>query len=306
MFIFLPFVSSPALAEAGEISAVWHSLWEELLKGDFYGSLSHIGSVLAVMTLLFFMLKWSRQMMDGHIQRSISDFIWPILVISLLSSKGAVLSNVTRGLHDSISYVNQTIITAEFDSEREMTLSSAFTQALRQEGDRQKVIQKYEQCQELQDEEMRANCEKTHEIPESPSYLSSASQTQTWVQLIALHDSFRWLIEAIMLLIGILGPLAVGGTLLPVALGAKPIVVWLSGFFAIGLAKISFNTLAGLASFVVITADEVYPLTYAAFLGLLAPVLAMAIATASSLSIFNGLSSSTEYIFGISMRKSRR
>ncbi len=53
--------------------------------------------------------------------------------------------------------------------------------------------------------------------------------------LFALAIAFQWIIEVCMLLTALLGPLAVGGSLLPV--GQKAIFAWLTGFFSVGMIK---------------------------------------------------------------------
>ena len=47
-----------------------------------------------------------------------------------------------------------------------------------------------------------------------------------------------------MLLTALLGPMAVGASLLPY--GSKQIFTWLKAFFSLGMAKLSFNIILGL------------------------------------------------------------
>ncbi|MCC5612455.1 hypothetical protein LC612_38615, partial [Nostoc sp. CHAB 5834] len=63
--------------------------------------------------------------------------------------------------------------------------------------------------------------------------------------MLAMNGSYQWGIELTMLVTAFLGPLAVGGSLLPY--GAKSIYTWLIGYFSIGIGKLSFNMIVGFA-----------------------------------------------------------
>ena len=58
--------------------------------------------------------------------------------------------------------------------------------------------------------------------------------------------AYQHFLELSLLLTALIGPLAVGGSLLPG--GPKALFAWLAGFFTVGLAKLSFNIVAGLAA----------------------------------------------------------
>jgi hypothetical protein len=63
-----------------------------------------------------------------------------------------------------------------------------------------------------------------------------------------------------MLLTALLGPLAVGGSLLPV--GQKAIFAWLTGFFSVGMIKLCFNIISGLVATMVLNADNNDPMIF--------------------------------------------
>jgi hypothetical protein len=197
----------------------------------------------------------------------------------------------------------------------------------------QTIIQRRNQCYELQNPEERANCIQLAAIEArefiedyrartgNPNALSraleaaqagdnpldsglrfggaligSGFQTVTRGLLMALHIAFQWLIEASLLLTATLGPLAVGGSLLPV--GAKPLFAWLTGFFSLAIAKLSFNILSGLVSLAVLNAGDSHPLIAPFFLGLLAPILSLALASGGGMTVFGALTSTAGVIAG--------
>jgi hypothetical protein len=114
--------------------------------------------------------------------------------------------------------------------------------------------------------------------------------------LLAFGIAFQWIVEVSMLLTGLLGPLAVGGTLLPV--GQKAIFAWLTGFFSIGIVKLSFNIICGLVATMVVKAGNNDPMIFAFATGILAPILSLLLATGGGMAVFNSLSSMATFGVG--------
>jgi hypothetical protein len=117
--------------------------------------------------------------------------------------------------------------------------------------------------------------------------------------LIAAQGAFQTLVEAAFLLTGLLGPIALGASLLP--FGAKPIWAWLTSFWSVGLCKLSLNILTGL---IAQTTYQTGPLDVGGLvlpiaLGILSPILAMAMAAGGGMAIFNGLTSAATNIVSI-------
>jgi len=108
------------------------------------------------------------------------------------------------------------------------------------------------------------------------------------VILLGLNNAYQWGIEFSMLLTALIGPLAVGGSLLP--FGPKPIVAWLSGFFSLGMAKLSFNIIIGLCAQLIANSQENQPMIFLLFVGLISPILASAIAAGAGLAAWTSLS----------------
>ncbi len=124
--------------------------------------------------------------------------------------------------------------------------------------------------------------------------LGNTVQTSIKSFLFSLQYAFQNLIEATMLLIAALGPIAVGGSLLPVA--GKPIFAWLTGFLSVGIAKISFNIIAVLTAAVIVNGPAENPnanpdlMWFIIFLGVLAPILSLVVAAAGGFAVFNAIS----------------
>ena len=317
-------IASEAVAES------WNQLWESVLQGGLYFSLARVGVLFAVATLLLFLTQWTRQMVEGESSRAYTDFIWPLLVIVLLSNNGNRLAAITLTLRDYINQVNQEVLTY---TAADIRLQEAYQIAILEDSVEQTIVQRRNQCYELQNPEERANCiqlaateaqtfiEDYRSRTGNPNALSraweeaqaggnaiesglrfggaligSGFQTVTRGILMALHIAFQWLLEASMLLTATLGPMAVGGSLLPV--GAKPMFAWLTGFFSIAIAKLSFNILSGLVSLAVLNAENSHPLIAPFFLGLLAPILSLALASGGGMAVFGSLTGAAGAIAG--------
>lgn len=105
--------------------------------------------------------------------------------------------------------------------------------------------------------------------------------------LTACSTAFQALIEISFLLTGLIGPIPVALSLLPV--GAKPIYAWITAFFSLGLAKLCFNICVGLTALTFVTAGVNNTLVLAIALGLLSPILALSLASGGGILIFNAI-----------------
>ena len=112
--------------------------------------------------------------------------------------------------------------------------------------------------------------------------------------LLALNNAYQWGLELSLLLTALMGPLAVGGSLLPI--GSRAIVAWLTGFFTVGLAKLSFNIILGLAGQLIATAEASQPMIFLAFIGIVAPFLATGIASGGGMATFTQLSNGARWV----------
>lgn len=121
--------------------------------------------------------------------------------------------------------------------------------------------------------------------------MSGIVQTVVQTILLAFQWAFANVLEISMLLTGLMGPLAVAGSLLP--FGPKSIFTWIIGFFSLGMAQISYNIIVGMCAVVIVNADITDVNGFLVIVGLLGPALALAIATGGGISVFNVITSGT-------------
>ncbi|WP_026731911.1 hypothetical protein [Fischerella sp. PCC 9605] len=333
--IGVPEILDNGVTTAKSISESWDNQWLDLLQNNtsenLYGTLTNVGVFFAVGTLLFFMIQWLRDVLYSEYSRPISALIWPFIVVILLTNtgNGSVLSDLTLGVRNFINTVNQQVLTtADANQNYQQALNMGVAeevagsllrpcQSLTGEQQTQCFVRAKEKMDILWQEyrnlygdktwinrlENRVNqiAYGTGNISENTfsSLLGSNIQTSIKNFLISLQYAFQNLIEATMLLIAALGPLAVGGSLLPVA--GKPIFAWLTGFLSLGIAKFSFTIITVLTATVIVNgpgeAGNADPdlMWFMIFMGVLAPILSLLLSGAGGFAIFNAISNTTSW-----------
>ncbi|MBW4424630.1 MAG: hypothetical protein KME50_09235 [Nostoc desertorum CM1-VF14] len=323
-------------ATSQSIAEGWDNQWLNLLQNttsdSLYGALTTLGIFFAVGTLLFFMIQFLKDLISYEYSRPISALIWPFVVVILLSNtgNGSMLSSLTLGVRNFINTVNQRVlVTADADKMYQQALSMSVAEEVAGSflrpcqsltGEQQSqcftnaaekaniLLQRYRNAYRNQNWIIRLQTKidniryGTGFVSETSfnSLLGSTVQTSIKNFLISLQYAFQNLIEATMLLIAALGPIAVGASLLPVA--GKPIFAWLTGFLSIGIAKISFNIIAVVTAAVIVNGPgqdvNVDPdlMWFIIFLGILAPILSLAVAAAGGFAVFSAISNTASLV----------
>ena len=321
---------------ARSMAESWDNQWLDLLQNNtsnnLYGALTNLGIFFAVGTLLFFMMQWLKDVIYSEYSRPITGLIWPFIVVLLLSNtgNGSILSNLTLGVRNFINTVNQQVVaTADAEQTYQQALNMSLAeevagsllrpcQSLTGEQQTQCFAQASDQINDLWREYRNLYGDRiwiqrlenqvsdlkfgTVNLSDTTfnSLLGNTAQTSIKNFLISLQYAFQNLIEATMLLIAALGPLAVGASLLPVA--GKPVYAWLTGFFSAGIAKISFNIIAAVTAAVVINGPAENPnanpdlMWFIIFLGILAPLLSLAVAGAGGFAVFSAINNTSALV----------
>jgi hypothetical protein len=119
------------------------------------------------------------------------------------------------------------------------------------------------------------------------------SQIQQELNLIftLFEEAFIFLIEIASLLNTYIAPIFFALSLLP---GQDTLIhVWLSGWLGLALVKVSYTLIVGIATTTIATSGDTNLLLMPLILGVLSPILALAIASGGGMALFNGLSSAT-------------
>jgi hypothetical protein len=318
---------------ARSIAEGWDNQWLDLLQNNtsnnLYGALTNLGVFFAVGTLLFFMVQWLKDVIYSEYSRPISGLIWPFIVVVLLSNpgNGSILSTLTLGMRNFINVVNQQVVSTA-------DAGQSYQQAINMSVAEEVAGSLLRPCQALTGDQQikcleKANIQITNLLvryrdlygnkpwierlqtqvnqiqsvsgvvsdAEFYALLGSTGQTTIKNFLISLQYAFQNLLEATMLLIAALGPVAVGASLLPVA--GKPIFAWLTGLLSAGIAKISFNIIAALTATVIINVVDNQQqgintnpdlMWFIIFVAILAPLLSLLLAAAGGFAVFSAIS----------------
>ncbi len=112
--------------------------------------------------------------------------------------------------------------------------------------------------------------------------------------ILSFRGAFLYIIEVMMLVTALVGPVFLGLSLFPV--GTKPLVTWGVSFLTLGFCKICFSLISGLSSMAMVLAgpNNVDMLVTSVVLGLLAPVLAISVASGSGLATLSSVTQSAQ------------
>lgn len=317
------------------VSIGFNELWQEVLGGELYGSLCTVGTLFAVTTLGFYILEWTKQVLNNEEQRAFSSFIWPLLVATLLMNNGQLLGKTTVTIKDYINNVNNYVLTRTAVG---VDLRSAYSKAMGVAAVRAAIGREIEACRtsQLSPQETvqcleQAKQTLSKQYPEyfkaegpfawlidridtiisapqqaiqsganpiqvllSPfsAYVGSVVAENITNILVGLSGAYQWGIELTMLLSAYLGPLAVGGSLLPY--GAKPMLAWLTGYFSVGIAKLGFNIIAGFAAELIANSRADQPLFFLFTIGIFAPALSTGLAAGGGIALLTQINKAAD------------
>jgi hypothetical protein len=118
-------------------------------------------------------------------------------------------------------------------------------------------------------------------------YTNSAVQGALLIIFPTMQMGFVFLIEIASLINAYIAPIFVALSLIPGQ--GKLIHAWLSGWLGLALVKISYTLIIGIATSSIVNVDDTNPLLLPLLLGVLSPILALAIASGGGIALFNGL-----------------
>ncbi|MCG6138825.1 MAG: hypothetical protein MET45_30245 [Nostoc sp. LLA-1] len=335
-----------AYNSAEAIANGFDELWKETLAGGVYSAMCNLGLIFAVSTFIFFMVEWTKQMLNGEEQRAITDFIWVLVVVVLLANNGQLLGQGTLALRNLINNTNNLVLK---EAAQEADLREAFQRALANEAVQSVIGGEIEQCQisSLTSEDAISCLEDAREMlqNEYPGYFTGVTgifkgaienldriirapmdaiegkanplqvlfspfsaiignniRELTTYLLLGLSGAYQWGIELTMLITALLGPIAVGGSLLPY--GARPIFAWLTGFFSVGIAKLSFNLISGFAAQLMVNSRADQPLFFLFVIAIIAPFLATGLAAGGGLAVLQQINKASELYTSIAINAS--
>ncbi|WP_242054070.1 hypothetical protein [Nostoc sp. FACHB-888] len=340
LYYLLGQTSGGQLAQEANNNAIavaegFNQLWERTISGEVYTRMCTVGALFAVATLTFFIVEWTKKMMAGEEQRAYTDFIWPFIVVLLLSNNGSLLGKSTLGIRNYINNVNTLLLGTTAAG---LDLREVYEKAIGTEAARSAVGVTINRCQNssLSQQEQIECLNKAKEdlkqrYPDkfgqnglfswftdtidgavdafndvkdgkangvelifSPinAFVGSAITDIITIILVGMSGAYQWGIELTMLVTALLGPVAVGGSLLPY--GAKSIYTWLVGYFSVGFGKLCFNIIIGFAGQLVADSKTYQPMFFLFTIGLIAPFLSAGLAAGGGIAVLTQINKAAE------------
>lgn len=321
---------------AAQWDVVWEQVFglaDGAVTGQLlYNVLAQIGHLFAVGCLVVLAIQFFNQLNEGRWE-VLTQFVWALVVAALLANNGRLLVEFSTQLRDYIFLVNQQVLDYALAGS---SLQENFRQFQQSVSNQVIAANYFQHCEFLVGEaqkqclaEVAAGLEVAlqqqqaagnHSLAldwllgvvqdllaaatDSPAQLGRelgslflpAWESAVFSVLNGFMVAYQHILELSLVLTALMGPLAVGGSLLPG--GPKALSAWLTGFFAVGFAKLAFNITAGLAATAASanTMPDQLPL-YAIF-GLLAPLISSGLALGGGLAIWNSLTGAAESTVG--------
>ena len=344
----------------------WDKQWDYFLSGDanssiLYAAISGVGQLVAMITLLFFMMQWAKDLNEGTFSRPITELLWPFLVaLLLIPNFGPFVSDGYNNFAEITQFLRQTFQQAEeFVYQRRDVIASDSIEVIYPKANAvvntQGIIQGFiAQCEisnpgrrvlDLQSDQAplpECNC-IAEELQRSMNLIqayyqaynakevvwfqqrfaeleqgrdlallspnSSALQAMfapggplVWTRktrdktdnlsfLLSIQLGFRQTLEAAFLFTAMIGPIAVGASLLPVPAASKAIMSWLTALISVAAAKLFYFGTLGVTSQVLLqTSTPPVDLSwFAIFLNTIAPVMSVGLALGSGAALFKGM-----------------
>lgn len=294
------------LASEG-LAASFDTLWLNVMQGGLYQAMADLGTVISVAALGLFLVQWAQQLMSREGDKAFSELIWPVIVIVCLNNNGAVLSTVTLELRDIGNQINNTVLASAVNNE---SLQQEYQQSRLGGAIDDVEAASFTECREKY--QGRAGrplqaCFNTARtaanqlrqqyglVPsEESGLLQSALQWLVRNLFWAIHTAFQYALEIVLLIVALLGPLAMGLSLMPGQ--NKALFTWLAGLANLFLMKLTLNLVSGLAAYAVSLQSGIHTsMILPVLLGFIAPTLSIMVGLQGGAALFNALSAASVY-----------
>lgn len=286
------------------VSQTMEQLWNDTLNSPMYVAIAEIGALFFMGTLTIFVVLWVKDMFQNeHSPVPWERWILLAVAVALLANQGSLMKTLTFSLRDLMNATNEKVLQSGLTNGAD--LITAFNQVSNGVGVQSWYNQQVRTCQTIPEPTKQQQClndakvlanqlaqQGVNNAPNQPGFLSgigSAIETAMVGLLLALGVAVQWLVEISWILTAFAGPIAVGGTLLPVR--QKSLFAWLIAYYSVGLYKLFFNIITGMLAMVMLRANNLNSLVFAVAVGILSPILALVLAAGGGLTTFTSLAS---------------
>ncbi|MBD6620622.1 hypothetical protein FNW02_33850 [Komarekiella sp. 'clone 1'] len=304
--------------------------WSSFANGQapVYTAVVATSTMVAVVLISWWGLGWySKFSEEGFSPDVISETIYPLLVILMLTNNGAMLASTCLALRNTTVTLNRSILSITKngvtmkDAIRMVNSDQSFvlaTQTMLAECDKLagikkdengNIINKKEQCKKEAIELSRQEAIKAREAKKLGSgsgswnpwdigaeTINNVVQGVVFIILNGMEAAFQYILQLSFLLTAYVSPIFLVLSLLPVS--SKAIYAWLSGWLALTLILISYSIIVGIAASAIVDAPSTNPLLHQLIQAIFSPLLALAIGTGGGLSVFSAITGSSKFVLG--------
>jgi hypothetical protein len=305
------FLSGVAKAlEPEAFRLLWKAQWDLALDGQVYATLANVGRGFALISLFISLIQFFREASERSAEgkiRSIGEFIWPIIVIALLTNNASLLRSSTKNIRDGFNIVNDLVVKnalpgrsliAEFQKATDEGVAKEQIGAvvsrcisatdklqekcLKNAGSAiDKIVDQYPDIDSLKEYAEKAKDAVSHaqttDVTSLNAFLTDKDEAKSRRDQLTQQIGFQNLLELALLSTALLAPLAVGLSILPIR--SKPLYGWFSAFFSLGLTKIVFTFSIGIISSFALAAKLFDSLFVSNLAGTFIPLASVAIFT---------------------------
>jgi hypothetical protein len=289
---------------------LWKAQWDLALDGQVYATLANVGRGFALISLFVSLIQFFRESSEGSSEgkiRSIGEFIWPIIVIALLTNNASLLRSSTKNIRDGFNTVNDLVVKNALPGRSLITefqkandegvakeqLGAVVSRCVSATGNLQKecldnagkaidkIVAQYPEIdsfEEYAEKAKKAIKESTSaDVSSLNAFLTDKDEAKSRRDQLTQQIGFQNLLELALLSTALLAPLAVGLSILPIR--SKPLYGWFSAFFSLGLTKIVFTFSIGIISSFALAAKLFDSLFVSNLAGTFIPLASVAIFT---------------------------
>lgn len=305
--------------------------WAELASGrsSIYTAVVAVSMLVAVVLVSFASLGWYRKFAEsGFSCDFVSEMVFPLLVILMLTNNGYLLANTIIAFKDVSANLNRSILSITRngvklkDAIRNVNADQSFVLAT------QTALAK---CEKLKDSEIdgkgnttspRQTCIKKitekaqleaqlarkkkglgsgsgswNPLDIGGELVNNAVQGFVYVILSGLSAGFQYIVQLSFLLIAYVAPIFLAMSLLPFE--SKPLYAWLSGWLGLTLVLISYSIIVGIVASAIVDKPSSNPLLMQLIQAIFSPLLAVAIGTGGGMSVFTAFTSGIKFSVGL-------
>jgi hypothetical protein len=300
--------------------------WQELADGrsPIFTATVRVSLIFATILIALWAIPWLNTILEeGYSQKTVDQLIYPILVVFMLSiNSGSLLASSCLLGRNTINYVDNQVLQVTINN---IKIEEAIRQANMNQALKQMLGGKVDQCRLLPSSDKNQDgidsqsaciqraISEVKQIAENYNsqtgalgwnfnlnldldigkILAEAVNTQIQRDIFVLFTTFQagfvFLVEISLLLNAYIAPVFLSLSLLPGQ--SKLIHAWLSGWLGLGLVKVSYTVIIGIAASAVVTSKDTTPLLLPLLQAVLSPVLAVIIASGGGITLFTGLTS---------------